>query len=179
MRGPASRRRRESYSSSESLGNGTNKYSLLDLRTIRGRGRARVRCRFSDPAAKAQYLGNCAYFSGRIFRLMCSNTGTTARTGTARPTGDQKLTALSEINPTSMSDPEATSAVNGDTLGRKTPPSNGNTKSDQASDENEVAGRSHGFICHVCRMCAAENWIDPGWLVFRCWSCGASEKPTP
>jgi hypothetical protein len=78
-----------------------------------------------------------------------------------------------------MSDTESISAINGDSLGRKAEPDSGNIKSDKAGEEDAVAGRSHGFIRHICGICAAENWIDPGWVVFRCWSCGATERPSP
>jgi hypothetical protein len=73
-----------------------------------------------------------------------------------------------------MPDPEETDLGNADPFGRRTRPNGSGTFSEK-EDDHDAGGRSHGFLSHVCAHCAAENWVDPGWLVFRCWSCGSTE----
>jgi len=78
-----------------------------------------------------------------------------------------------------MAEPEETYLGSTDPFGRRIRPANGFGTSSEAEDHHDAGGRSHGFLSHVCAQCAAENWIDPSWVVFRCWSCGGTERSAP
>jgi hypothetical protein len=50
---------------------------------------------------------------------------------------------------------------------------NGKRGSEELLGISDVGGRAGGFMCHVCTGCTAQNWIDPSWELFTCWSCGS------
>jgi hypothetical protein len=77
-----------------------------------------------------------------------------------------------------MADPLETRPENVDPYGKKTPPQNGVSKLGETQNDKDVGGRSHGLHSRICTQCGAENWIDPSWLVFRCWCCGNKAIPS-
>jgi hypothetical protein len=68
-----------------------------------------------------------------------------------------------------MLDPEETDPSSADPFGRRIRPKNGSGTFTEKDDRDDTGGRSHGFLSHICAQCAAENWIDPGWLVLVVW----------